>query len=65
MLSVLFPSLMKAAFEMASNIAAKSPVAVQLTKKSLLYSRDHSVDESLEHIVSVFNPPVKCRKLLC
>jgi len=53
--SSVFPdqeSLMKAAFEMASNIAAKSPVAVQLTKKSLLYSRDHSVDESLEHIAS-------------
>lgn len=45
-------SLMKAAFEMAKSIAAMSPVAVQMTKRSLVYSRDHTVDESLEHIAS-------------
>lgn len=50
---------MKAAFEMAVSIASKSPVAVQMTKRSLIYSRDHTVDESLEHIVSVANLPVK------
>ena len=52
---------MKAAFEMAKSIAAMSPVAVQMTKRSLVYSRDHTVDESLEHIVSVASPPGKPR----
>ncbi|XP_034244059.1 delta(3,5)-Delta(2,4)-dienoyl-CoA isomerase, mitochondrial [Thrips palmi] len=53
--SGVFPdkeSLMKAAFEMAASIAAMSPVAVQMTKRSLVFSRDHTVDESLEHIAS-------------
>ncbi|KAJ1521220.1 hypothetical protein ONE63_002906 [Megalurothrips usitatus] len=53
--SSVFPdkeSLTKAAFEMASGIAAKSPVAIQMTKRSLVYSRDHTVDESLEHIAA-------------
>ncbi|XP_026283845.1 delta(3,5)-Delta(2,4)-dienoyl-CoA isomerase, mitochondrial [Frankliniella occidentalis] len=44
------PSLIKAAFEMADSIASKSPVAIQMTKKSIVFSRDHTVDESLEHI---------------
>ncbi|PWN26454.1 ClpP/crotonase [Jaminaea rosea] len=34
----------------AKLIAAKSPVAVRATKASLLYSRDHSVREGLDHI---------------
>lgn len=34
----------------ARAIAERSPVAVQLTKRSLVYSRDHSVPESLENI---------------
>lgn len=44
--------MMKAVFEIAKQIASKSPVAIQATKKSLVYSRDHSVQEGLDHIVS-------------
>lgn len=44
-------SMLKSVFETAQQIASKSPVAVQSTKKSLLYSRDHSVQEGLNHIV--------------
>lgn len=43
-------SCLNAAIEMAENIAQKSPVAVQATKECLNYSRDHSVDDGLEHI---------------
>lgn len=31
------------AYKMANLIASKSPVAVNITKKSIIYSRDHSV----------------------
>jgi len=31
-------------------IASKSPVAVQGTKESLVFARDHSVDESLRQV---------------
>ncbi|KAJ2001779.1 hypothetical protein GGI04_002365 [Coemansia thaxteri] len=40
---------MRAAFDMARTIAAKSPVAVVSTKHLLNYSRDHSVREGLEY----------------
>jgi len=43
--------------EVAEDIASKSPVAVQGSKMSLVYSRDHSVQEGLDHIVSAFIPP--------
>ncbi|XP_076236643.1 delta(3,5)-Delta(2,4)-dienoyl-CoA isomerase, mitochondrial [Calliopsis andreniformis] len=43
-------SLLKGSIELAENIASKSPVAVQGSKLSLNYSRDHSVQEGLEHI---------------
>lgn len=43
-------SMLKFALDMAIGIASKTPVAVQMTKMSLVYSRDHTVDESLEHI---------------
>jgi len=36
----------------ASDIASKSPVAIQMTKRNIIYSRDHSVQEGLDHIVS-------------
>lgn len=36
----------------AEEIAKKSPVAVQGTKVSLVYARDHSVPEGLNQIVS-------------
>ena len=43
---------MTAALNMAKTIASKSPVAVQGSKVILNYSRDHSVDEGLEYVVS-------------
>ena len=45
--------MMDAALEMAELIASKSPVAVQGTKLNMIYSRDHSVSESLDYMVSV------------
>jgi len=42
--------MMKAALDMASMIAAKSPVAVQGTKLNLVYSREHSVEEGLDQV---------------
>ena len=42
---------MAAALDVAEQIANKSPVAVQGTKISLNYSRDHTVQEGLDHIV--------------
>ena len=43
--------MMAAAIEMASDIAGKSPVAVQGTKVNLNYARDHSVQDGLEFVV--------------
>jgi len=45
--------VIKAALETATTIAAKSPVVVQGTKISLVYSRDHSVADSLQQVVCV------------
>lgn len=45
---------MKKAFDIANQIASKSPVAVQGTKLSLNYSRDHTVEEGLNHIVRIY-----------
>lgn len=45
-------ALFEGAIEMATEIASKSPVAVQSIKINLNYSRDHSVDEGLEFIRS-------------
>jgi len=47
-------SLLNKSIEVAEDIASKSPVAVQGSKISLVYSRDHSVQEGLDHIVSAF-----------
>ena len=44
---------MDAALKMAALIASKSPVAVTATKLSLLYSRDHNVQEGLDHIATL------------
>ena len=44
---------MTGALELAKDIASKSPVAVQGTKVNLIYSRDHSVDESMQYMVRV------------
>lgn len=38
--------------KIADVIAKKSPVAVQGTKMSMVYSRDHTVQEGLDHVVS-------------
>ncbi|KAJ8910019.1 hypothetical protein NQ315_003985 [Exocentrus adspersus] len=38
--------------KVAESIASKSPVAVQGTKTSLVYSRDHSVQDGLDHIAN-------------
>ncbi|XP_033735839.1 delta(3,5)-Delta(2,4)-dienoyl-CoA isomerase, mitochondrial-like [Pecten maximus] len=56
-ISRIFPdkdSMIAVAMETAELIASKSPVAVQGSKVSLVYSRDHSVREGLEH-VAVWN----------
>ena len=51
-------SLIQGAMDTAILIASKSPVAVQGTKVSLVYSRDHSVAEGLAHVVSVNPSPL-------
>ena len=43
--------LMKGAIEMASRIASKSPVGVQMTKEALNYARDHTIQEGLDYQV--------------
>jgi len=45
-------ALYAAGLELASLIASKSPVAVAGTKRNLLYSRDHSVKDSLEYVAT-------------
>ncbi len=45
-------SLLSGALELASEIATKSPVAVQGTKVNLIHARDHSVPDGLEYVVS-------------
>jgi delta(3,5)-delta(2,4)-dienoyl-CoA isomerase len=42
--------LMQTAFLICERIAKNSPIAVSGTKQSLNYSRDHSVQEGLEHV---------------
>ncbi|XP_075843001.1 delta(3,5)-Delta(2,4)-dienoyl-CoA isomerase, mitochondrial [Microtus pennsylvanicus] len=44
--------MLNAAFALASEISSKSPVAVQGSKINLIYSRDHSVDESLNYMAT-------------
>lgn len=41
------------AIKLATQIASKSPVAVAATKMSLIYSRDHSVQEGLDHVATL------------
>ncbi|XP_066196259.1 delta(3,5)-Delta(2,4)-dienoyl-CoA isomerase, mitochondrial [Sylvia atricapilla] len=45
-------TLLEVALEVASAIAARSPVAVQGTKVNLLYSRDRPVTEGLQHMAT-------------
>lgn len=46
---------MAGALEMAGEIAGRSPIAVQGTKINLIYSRDHSVAEGLDYMVTPSN----------
>lgn len=41
----------KKAYEMAKNIGTKSPVGIATLKQNIIYSRDHTVDEGLNHIL--------------
>ncbi|KAL3274824.1 hypothetical protein HHI36_019607 [Cryptolaemus montrouzieri] len=43
-------SMLQGVLSVAELIAIKSPVAVQGTKANLVYSRDHTVQEGLDHI---------------
>lgn len=45
-------TLLNVAFETASSIAIKSPVAVQGTKHNLNYAREHSIEEGLNYMVT-------------
>uniref|UniRef100_A0A8D8Q0G8 Delta(3,5)-Delta(2,4)-dienoyl-CoA isomerase, mitochondrial n=1 Tax=Cacopsylla melanoneura TaxID=428564 RepID=A0A8D8Q0G8_9HEMI len=45
-------SLVSGAIELAALIASKSPVAVQGTKRSIVFSRDHTVQEGLDQLVN-------------
>ncbi|XP_050294139.1 delta(3,5)-Delta(2,4)-dienoyl-CoA isomerase, mitochondrial [Anthonomus grandis grandis] len=42
--------MIQGALGLAEQISKKTPVAVQATKASLVYSRDHTVQEGLDHI---------------
>ncbi|XP_011302760.1 delta(3,5)-Delta(2,4)-dienoyl-CoA isomerase, mitochondrial [Fopius arisanus] len=46
-------SLWAETLKLAEEISQKSPVAVQNTKKALIYSRDHTVPEGLEYMVNL------------
>ncbi|XP_030745985.1 delta(3,5)-Delta(2,4)-dienoyl-CoA isomerase, mitochondrial isoform X1 [Sitophilus oryzae] len=43
-------TMIESVINIAEDIAKKSPVAIQTTKASLVFSRDHTVEEGLEHI---------------
>ena len=45
-------SLVAGVLELAAEIAAKSPLAIWGTKESLRYTRDHSVEDSLNFIAT-------------
>lgn len=44
-------TLLEHAISVAKNLAAKPPLAIQGIKRSLIYSRDHSVAQALDHTV--------------
>lgn len=45
--------MLEGVLNIASDIASKSPVGIQMTKRSIIYSRDHTVQEGLDHVVSL------------
>jgi len=46
-------SMIEAAIKLAEVIASKSPLAVQTTKKNMVYSLDHTNQEGLDHIKEI------------
>lgn len=46
--------MMEEAIKMAEIISLKSPLAVQNTKRNIVYSLEHTYQEGLDHIVSIF-----------
>ncbi|XP_074990622.1 delta(3,5)-Delta(2,4)-dienoyl-CoA isomerase, mitochondrial [Calonectris borealis] len=55
LVSRVFPdkaTLLRGALDVASAIAARSPVAVQGTKVNLVYSRDHPVPDGLRYVAT-------------
>ncbi|PWA25552.1 hypothetical protein CCH79_00019649 [Gambusia affinis] len=55
LVSRVFPdqdAMMAGALQMAAEMAARSPVAVQGTKINLIYSRDHGVAEGLDYMAA-------------
>ena len=59
--SRVFPDevgMLDAAFTLAAEISAKSPVAVQGTKINLVYSRNHPVAEGLNYAVRLCDQPI-------
>ena len=46
-------SLLSGALELASEIASKSPIAVQGSKVNLIHARDHSVADGLQYVVCI------------
>ncbi|MEO1436065.1 MAG: enoyl-CoA hydratase-related protein, partial [Bacteroidota bacterium] len=45
-------TMMAAVQEIAEMIASKSPLVIRGTKENLLYSRDHTVDEGLNYVIT-------------
>ncbi len=45
-------TMMDEVMAIAQNIASKSPLAIRGTKEMLLYSRDHTVKDGLDHIAT-------------
>lgn len=52
-------AMIKHVLATAEEIAAKSPVAVQATKKNIVYSLEHTNQEGLDQIVRSFNLFIK------
>ena len=45
-------TLLEGVFEIARDIAAKSPIAVTGTKEMISYMRDHRIDDGLEYVAT-------------
>lgn len=57
-------ALVSGALAVAEDIASKSPIAVQTTKESLVYSLEHTNQEGLDHIVSAFLAHIRFESIL-